>query len=186
MSTNTTTTITDATLEGRRRVQGIEDNDGGGSRSTTGLADWKRQWTVDFPCFQVSNSNTVSHLSSRCLVLIFFIRFLFICSLHEILSVLQSYGGFLLSIKMYVYPQHVKLKMRNPYGAGTTPLSEVGTSPPHDQDTSHKLVSSLSTITTVRMLPGGNKKLSVSDKEYTASPTAVLESMLLTAIIDAE
>ena len=34
-------------------------------RSTTGLVDWKEQWSVDFPCYQFANSNTVSYLSSR-------------------------------------------------------------------------------------------------------------------------
>ena len=70
MKTKTTTIY--ASAEDRRCVQGIEDNNGGDIRSTTGQVDWKRQWSVDFPCFQVANSNTVSSLSIRCLVLIFF------------------------------------------------------------------------------------------------------------------
>ena len=72
MITKTKTTTTDASAEDRQRVQGIEDDNGGGSRSTTGLVDWQRQRSVDFLCFQVANSNTVSSLSSRCLVLILF------------------------------------------------------------------------------------------------------------------
>ena len=89
MSTKTTTTTTDASAEDRKRIQG--NDDGGGSRSTTGLVDWQRQRSVDFPCFQVANSNTVSSLSSRCLVLMFFSSDPFFPhSLHEIISVLQS------------------------------------------------------------------------------------------------
>ena len=72
MSTKTTTTKTDASAEDKWRVQGIEDDDVGRSRSTTGLLDWQRQRCVDFPCFQVANSNTVSSMSSHCLVFIFF------------------------------------------------------------------------------------------------------------------
>ena len=37
----TTTTKTDASVEDRRRVQGIEDDYGGSSRLTTGLLDWQ-------------------------------------------------------------------------------------------------------------------------------------------------
>ena len=72
MSTKTKTTKTNASVEDRRRVQGIEDNNGGGSRSMTGLVDCQRQRSVDFLCFQFSNSNTVLSLSSFCLVLILF------------------------------------------------------------------------------------------------------------------
>ena len=72
MSTKTTTTTTDASAEDRRRVLDIKDNDGGGRRSTTGLVNWQQQRSVDFTCFQVATSNTVSSLSGRCLVLIFF------------------------------------------------------------------------------------------------------------------
>ena len=68
----TTTTTTDVSAEYRQRVQGIEDYDGGGSRSTTGLVDCQRQRSVGFPCFQVANSNTFLSLSSLCLVLISF------------------------------------------------------------------------------------------------------------------
>ena len=73
MSTNTTTTTTDVLVEDRRCVQGIEDNGGGRSGLTTGPVDWQRQRSVDFPCFQVANSNIVSYLSSSCLVLILFL-----------------------------------------------------------------------------------------------------------------
>ena len=51
MSTKNTTTTTDVLTEDRQRVQGIEDNDRGGSGLTTGLVDWQRQRCVDFPCF---------------------------------------------------------------------------------------------------------------------------------------
>ena len=47
-------------------------NNRGVSRSTTGLVDWKRQRSVDFTCYWAANSNDVSSLSIRCLVLIFF------------------------------------------------------------------------------------------------------------------
>ena len=94
MSTKTKTTTTYASAEDRRRVQGIEDNDGGSVRSTTGLVDWKRQQSVYFPCFQVANSNNFSSLYSCYLVLILFSSdSFFFCSLHEILSVLQSCGN---------------------------------------------------------------------------------------------
>ena len=72
MSTNTKTTTTDASEEDRRCVQGIEDEDVGGSGSTTGPVNWQWQRSVYFTCFQVANSNPVSSISSRCLVLIFF------------------------------------------------------------------------------------------------------------------
>ena len=52
MITNTTTTTTiDASAEDRQRVQGIEDDNGGGSGLTTGLVDWKRQQSVVFLAF---------------------------------------------------------------------------------------------------------------------------------------
>ena len=72
MSKKTTTKATDALAEDRRRVQGIEDDDGGGSRLTTGLVDWQQKRSVYFPCFQVANSNTVLSLSNCCLVFILF------------------------------------------------------------------------------------------------------------------
>ena len=72
MSTKTTTMTTDASVQDRRRVQGIEDDDGGGNRSTTGLVDWQRQQSVDFPCFQVANSKNILSVSSCCLVLMLF------------------------------------------------------------------------------------------------------------------
>ena len=61
---------TDASAEDIRCVQGIEDNDGAGSGSTTGLMGWQRQWSDDFTCFQVANSDTVSSISSYFIVLI--------------------------------------------------------------------------------------------------------------------
>ena len=51
---------------------GVGDDDGGGSGSKTGPVDWQRQQNVDFTFHWVDNSNNVSSLSSRCLVLIFF------------------------------------------------------------------------------------------------------------------
>ena len=69
---NTTTTTKEASAEDRGRVQGIGDNDGGGSGSTTGPVDWQRQRSVDFTFYSVANSNTVSSLTRRCLVLILF------------------------------------------------------------------------------------------------------------------
>ena len=68
----TTTMTTDALEEDRRCVQGIKDKDRGVIISTAGLVDWQQQRSVDFLCFQIYNSNTVSSLSSRCLVLILF------------------------------------------------------------------------------------------------------------------
>ena len=59
MSTNNTTTTTEASTEDRWRVQGIGDDDGGGGGSTTGLVDYKLQRSVDFPCYWVANSKTV-------------------------------------------------------------------------------------------------------------------------------
>ena len=81
MSTKTTTMTMDASAEDRQRFQGIEDNNRGGSRSTTVLVDWQRQRSVDFPFFRVTNSNTVLSLSSRYIVEIFFcqIPFLVCC-----------------------------------------------------------------------------------------------------------
>ena len=72
MIPNTSTTTTEASSEDRRRVQGIIDNDGGVNGSITGLIDYQRQRSVGFPCYRVANSNTVSYLSRRCLVLILF------------------------------------------------------------------------------------------------------------------
>ena len=95
MSTKTKTTTKEASEEDRRRVQGIEDEDRGGSGSTTGPVDWQRQWSVDFPCFQVANSNTFLYLYSRCIVLILFSSDSFLSrSLYEIISVLQSCGKY--------------------------------------------------------------------------------------------
>ena len=48
MSTKTKTTKTDVSAEDRKRVQGIEDDTGGGSGSTAGLVDWQRRRSVDF------------------------------------------------------------------------------------------------------------------------------------------
>ena len=95
MSTKTTKMTTDASEEDRRCVQGIEDDDGGGSGSITGPVYWQRQQSVDVPCFYVANINTVSFMSSHCLVFIFFSSDSFYFrSLHEILSVIQSCGKY--------------------------------------------------------------------------------------------
>ena len=72
MNTKDTTTTTDVSAEDRRRVQGIGDDYRGGSGLTTGPVDWQRQRSVDFNCFQVAKSSTVSSISSRCLVLILY------------------------------------------------------------------------------------------------------------------
>ena len=72
MSTKTTTMTTEESVDDIQFVQGIGYNDGGGSGSTTGTMDLQQKQSVDFPCYRVANSNTVSYLSRRCLVLIFF------------------------------------------------------------------------------------------------------------------
>ena len=72
MSPNTSTTTTEALAEDRRRVQGIGDDNGGDKGYTTGPIYWQRQRSVDFPCYHVVNSTTVSYMSSRCLVLMLF------------------------------------------------------------------------------------------------------------------
>ena len=72
MNTKTTTTIMETSAEYRRRVQGIGDNNEGGSGLTTGPVDWKIQRSIEFPFYSVANSNTVLSLSRRCLVLILF------------------------------------------------------------------------------------------------------------------
>ena len=65
----TTTTTTEASAEDRRRVQGIRYDVGGGSGLTTDPVDWQQQQSVDFPCYCVANSNTVSSLYRSCLFL---------------------------------------------------------------------------------------------------------------------
>ena len=72
MSLKTKTTITDASTDGRQRVQGMGDDNRGGSGSTTGPVDWQWQRSVDCPCYRVANSSTVLSLSIHCLVLILF------------------------------------------------------------------------------------------------------------------
>ena len=91
MSTKTTKTTTEASAEDRQRVQGIRDNEGGGRGLMIGPVDFQQKRSVDFTCYQAANSNTVSSLSFRCLVLMFFSSDSFPPrSLQEILSVLQS------------------------------------------------------------------------------------------------
>ena len=58
MSTKTTTTTTDVSVEDIRSVQGIVDDGGGSCGSKTEPVDCQRQRSVDFPLFQVANSNT--------------------------------------------------------------------------------------------------------------------------------
>ena len=72
-STKTSTMTTEASVEDRQRVQRLRDNCGGGSSLTTGLMDWQRWYSVDFPCYHVANSNTLLSLSCCCLVLILFL-----------------------------------------------------------------------------------------------------------------
>ena len=72
MSTKTLTTITEALSDDRQRIQGIEDNDRGGSSLTTSPMYWQLQRIVNFPFYRVANSNTFSSLSLCCLVLLLF------------------------------------------------------------------------------------------------------------------
>ena len=68
-------------------------NDRGSSGLTTVPMNWKQQQSVNFPCFRFANSNTISFLSCRCLVLVLFSSYsFFFFSLQERLSVLQSCG----------------------------------------------------------------------------------------------
>ena len=92
MSKNTTTTTTEVSEEDRRRVQGIGEYDGGDSGLTMGPVDWQQQRSVDFTCYRVANSNTVSSLSYHCLVLILFSLDSFFLFTAKILSILQSCG----------------------------------------------------------------------------------------------
>ena len=99
MSTNTTTTTKEASADDIERVLGIEDDDRGGrgSGSMMGLMSWQQQRSVDFTCYRMANSNTVSSLSCRCLVLVLFSSDTFnFSSLQEILTVLQSCGKYFL------------------------------------------------------------------------------------------
>ena len=61
--TKTNKTTNEALAEDIRRVQGIGDDNGGGIVLMTGPIDWQQQQSVDFPCYRVANSNTVSSLS---------------------------------------------------------------------------------------------------------------------------
>ena len=72
MSTKNLTKTTEALEKDIWRVQWIGDNSEGGSGSTKGPMDWKQRWSVNFPCYCVANSNTVSYLSRHCIVLILF------------------------------------------------------------------------------------------------------------------
>ena len=110
MITKTTTTIKEALAEDRQRVQGIRYNDGGSSGSKTGLVNWQRQRSVYFPWYCVANKNTVSSMSCRCLVLIFFSSYFFFpSSLQEILSVMQSCGKYVFNLA-YVPPTYRRVK----------------------------------------------------------------------------
>ena len=94
----TTTTTTGASEEDRGRVQGIGDNNRGGSVLTTGPVDWQQQQSVDFPCYCVANSNTVSSMSCLCLVAVSFWycfhHIPFFRSMQKILPKLQSCGKY--------------------------------------------------------------------------------------------
>ena len=72
MITKTTTITTEASAEDRQRVQRIGGENRGGSGSKMGPVDWQIQRSVDFTCYRVAKSNTVSSLSCLCLVLILF------------------------------------------------------------------------------------------------------------------
>ena len=72
MSTKITTTITEASVEDIRRIQGIGDNDGGIRGLTMAPVDWQRQRSDNFPYYHVSNSNTVLSLSCLCHVSVSF------------------------------------------------------------------------------------------------------------------
>ena len=78
MGTNTSTGTTEALAEDRQTIQGIRDDDGGGSGSTTGPMDRQRRQSVNFTCYSVASSNTVSSLSCCCLIWILFSSYLFL------------------------------------------------------------------------------------------------------------
>ena len=105
--TKTTTTTMEASTEDIQRVQGIRDDNGGGSGLTTGPVDWQQQRSVGFTCYRVANSNTVSSLYICCIVLILFSSDSILPrSLQEIISVLQSCGKYFctnctLTLRMY-------------------------------------------------------------------------------------
>ena len=77
MSTKTTTTALEASVEDIQRVQGIGDNNRGVIRSTTGTVYWQQQRSLYFLCYRISNSNTVSSLSCCCLVLVLIFSYSF-------------------------------------------------------------------------------------------------------------
>ena len=144
MITKTNTTTNEALAEDIRRVQGIGDDNGGGIVLMTGPIDWQQQQSVDFPCYRVANSNTVSYFSHCCLVLIFFSSdYFFLFTARNTISteimrkiiLYQVYTNltyvppayrreknyeFSLSIKTYVSPYNVKTGIIFSSGAGTT------------------------------------------------------------------
>ena len=104
---------TEASVEDRKRVQGMGNNSRGGSGSTTDPVDWQQQWCVDFPCYRVANSNTVLYQSCYCIVFIFFIRLFPPRSQQVILSVLKSYKKVLYQVYtnlLYVPRTYRRLK----------------------------------------------------------------------------
>ena len=63
MSTKISTTTTTTLSEGRRYIQGIRDGNGGGNSSAAVPMDWQWRWSVDFTCYHIATSNTISSLS---------------------------------------------------------------------------------------------------------------------------
>ena len=89
----TSTTTTDASSKDRQSIQGIEDDDGGGS----GL---QRRRSVDFTFYCVANSNTVSSLSYRCLVSVLFSSdsFFFLFTARKTISTATMWKIFLYQV----------------------------------------------------------------------------------------
>ena len=103
MSPKTSTSRTEASVEDIWRVQRIGDNDGGVSGSKTASVDWQWKRSLDFPCYRISNSNTVSSLSCCCLVLILFSSdYFFPCSL-------QKYYQYCNHTKIFLYQVYTNL-----------------------------------------------------------------------------
>ena len=105
---------TEASAEDRRCVQGIGDNDIDGSGSTTGPVDWQQQGSVDFTCYRAANSNTVSSLSIRCLVLILFSSdYFFLFAARNTISIAIMRKIFLYQVYInlaYVPPTYTRVK----------------------------------------------------------------------------
>ena len=111
MSTKTSTMTTEASEEDRQNVQGIRDNNRSVSGSKTGPIGWQRLQSVDFPFYCVANSNIVSSLSCRYLVLIFFSsHFFFLFTARNTIStaIMQK----LFSYQLYTNLEYVFLTYR--------------------------------------------------------------------------